>query len=103
MSESDEAARRRQDAWDHVQENLSKKTYEDDNPVVLTAYQAAKCAAIVSAALAGDPAWTELAQKVGAFLDVSAAEAKGELIRPTAADLWAQIDPLPWPMATPRP
>jgi len=57
-------------------ENLSKKTYEDDNPVVLTAYQAAKCAASVSAALAGDPAWTELAQKVGAFLDVSAAEAK---------------------------
>ena len=66
-------------------ENLSKKTYEDDNPVVLTAYQAAKCAASVSAALAGDPAWTELAQKVGAFFDVSAAEAKGELIRPTAA------------------
>lgn len=51
MSESDEAGRRRQESWGHLQERLPKKGCEDDNPVVLTAYQAAKCAAILSAAL----------------------------------------------------
>lgn len=98
MSESDEAARRRQDSRDRLQEHLSEIDHEDNFPVVLTAYQAAKCAAIVEAAVAGDRSSAMRLRTVAAFLAASAEEAKGVTIRPTAAELWDQLGPLPWPL-----
>jgi len=98
MSESDESARRQQDSWDRLQEHLSEKGCEDDFPVILTAYQASKCAAIVEAAREDDASWGSWVSIVTAFLHASADEAKAATVRPSAADRWAELESLPWPM-----
>lgn len=99
MSEYDEAAKRlRQEARERLQKLLSEEEHEDNFPVILTAYQVSKCAAIVDIAAKGDPTWAPSASTATAFLHASALEAKGMGVSPSAADLWAELEPLPWPL-----
>ena len=97
MTHSDDGAAR-EDARARLQKYLTELGDGDDCPVVLTAYQASKVAAILGQALKDHPDWLPHARAATGFLEALSVEAKGVEIHPSAADLWLSLAALPWPI-----
>lgn len=90
------------------QDFLNERHEGDGGRVAVTHFQAMKCAAIITAGLDGHTAYAEATRTVARFLQASAmqADAGYDIMRPTAAELWRDIDGLPWPAhggPTPQP
>ena len=75
--------------------------HEGDGALVaVTHFQAMKCAAIITAGLDGHTVYAEASRTVARFLQASAMEADAGhgIMWPSAAELWRDIDELPWPL-----
>lgn len=83
---------------DHYQDANERRSPDDENAVLLSKYQAQKCAAIISALADGHTLWADGARKVCDFLSAIALESvQGVQIKPGAAESWAIIEAMPWP------
>ena len=82
-------------------QDLFNERHEGDGaPVAVNHFQAMKCAAVIQAGLDGHTVYAEASRTVARFLQASAMEADAgyDIMRPTAAELWRDIDDLPWPL-----
>ncbi len=88
--------------WDDM---LREPLLGDDDPSGITRIQAEKCAAIIQAYALGHHGWASHLPLVGRFMSaVCAANMPGVVCRPSAAELWSELDALPWPLpGGPRP
>lgn len=77
----------------------------DELPVAITVLQASKLAAIIAAGRRGHIAYQNATRTVVDFLEALALEAKHGLVdvrlSRSAAQLWTELDELPWPIAGP--
>ncbi len=71
----------------------------DELPTSLTAFQTLKVASILDAIDRGHEAWGLYLPHVIRLLRAVAMEAKAGpgVTMPSAADIWAELEPLPWP------
>lgn len=86
------------------QHHLDEPLADDDAAVTLTALQAQKVAAVLSAALEGHALYAGAARAALDLLQACALEAKGITVTPSSAQAWTLLDDVPWPVpGAPRP
>ncbi len=81
--------------WDDM---LREPLTGDDDPSGLTRLQADKCAAIIRSYTRGHEGWRPHLATVANFMNATVLESMpGANCSPSAAELWSELDALPWP------